>query len=169
MSQTATKKAYDWTRLVNRVFVKADRQRIYDCWATEAGLTQWFLASAGLRFADGQPRGADQPAIVGDQFTWRWHGVDYVMEGGVLEAVATERFAFTFGEEGNVTVTLTDQDDSVLVEVTHADIPDTAEGRETHVECGGGWTFYLANLKAVLEGGIDLREKDPGRQHVVNR
>jgi hypothetical protein len=28
------------------------------------------------------------------------------------------------------------------------------------VQCQLGWTFYLANLKSVIEGGVDLRNKN---------
>jgi hypothetical protein len=31
-----------------------------------------------------------------------------------------------------------------------------------------GWTFYLANLKSVLEGGLDLRNKNARLQRLVN-
>jgi hypothetical protein len=31
--------------------------------------------------------------------------------------------------------------------------------KNLYVQCQLGWTFYLANLKAVMEGGKDLRNK----------
>jgi hypothetical protein len=36
------------------------------------------------------------------------------------------------------------------------------------IECGLGWTFYLANLKSILEGGLDLRNKNPEIQKMIN-
>ena len=37
-----------------------------------------------------------------------------------------------------------------------------------YVQCGEGWTFYLANLKSVYEGGLDLRNKDIEIKGVLN-
>jgi hypothetical protein len=34
------------------------------------------------------------------------------------------------------------------------------------LDCRDGWTFYLTNLKCVIEGGPDLREKDPDMELV---
>jgi hypothetical protein len=36
------------------------------------------------------------------------------------------------------------------------------------IECGKGWTFYMTNLKSILEGGIDLRNKNERKQNVIN-
>ena len=37
-----------------------------------------------------------------------------------------------------------------------------------HMGCLGGWTFYLANLKSYLEGGVDLRNKNLALNNMVN-
>jgi len=37
-----------------------------------------------------------------------------------------------------------------------------------HLGCATGWTFYLTNLKSILEGGLDLRNKDELLTNVVN-
>jgi hypothetical protein len=48
-------------------------------------------------------------------------------------------------------------------------IPDDDESKALYfVGCGEGWTFYLANLKSILEGGIDLRNKNVSINNVVN-
>jgi hypothetical protein len=36
------------------------------------------------------------------------------------------------------------------------------------IECGKGWTFYMTNLKSILEGGIDLSNKNMSMQNVIN-
>jgi hypothetical protein len=47
--------------------------------------------------------------------------------------------------------------------------PTNAEVRASRqFGCAMGWTFFLANLKAWLEHGIDLRETNPNRTEVVN-
>jgi len=37
-----------------------------------------------------------------------------------------------------------------------------------YVGCKTGWTFYLANMKSILEGGIDLRNKNEKLQQMLN-
>ena len=169
MSADDSGAAYDWTGFVIRIYVRAELQGLYDAWTTEAGLTRWVLGTAKFRPSDGENRGPDEPAEEGDPFTWTWHGSDYVLDGKVLAAEAPKRFRFHFCEAGICDVTFTSEGDETAVEVRQTDIPDTPEGRSIHVECFGGWTFYLANLKSVLEGGLDLREKRPGRDHVANQ
>jgi len=43
-----------------------------------------------------------------------------------------------------------------------------SEQRYFYIGCGKGWTFYMANLKSILEGGIDLRNKNAAIQNVIN-
>ena len=33
--------------------------------------------------------------------------------------------------------------------------------------CNLGWSFFITNLKALLEHGIDLRETDPDKAYTV--
>lgn len=41
-------------------------------------------------------------------------------------------------------------------------------GRPDILSCKTGWTSYLANLKSVLEGGIDPRNKNEQLKAVIN-
>jgi len=46
------------------------------------------------------------------------------------------------------------------VELIQENIPEDADpSKNLFVQCQVGWTFYMANLKSVIEGGIDLRNK----------
>jgi hypothetical protein len=55
------------------------------------------------------------------------------------------------------------------VELVQENIPDDESGKLTwHVGCKTGWTFYLANMKSLYEGGIDLRNKNENLQQVLN-
>lgn len=42
------------------------------------------------------------------------------------------------------------------------------DDRNIFLGCGEGWTFYLANLKSILEGGMDLRNKNEKIRAVIN-
>ena len=37
-----------------------------------------------------------------------------------------------------------------------------------HLGCKTGWTFYLATMKSLYEGGIDLRNRNERLQQVNN-
>ena len=54
-----------------------------------------------------------------------------------------------------------------VVELTQSRIPDDSD-HGIYVDCSYGWAFYLGNLKSVLEGGIDLRNKNVDIKNVVN-
>jgi hypothetical protein len=45
---------------------------------------------------------------------------------------------------------------------------DETEQQYFYMECDKGWTFYLTNLKSVLEGGLDMRNKNLNIQQVIN-
>jgi hypothetical protein len=45
---------------------------------------------------------------------------------------------------------------------------DILKQQHYFIECGSGWSFYLVNLKSILEGGPDLRNKNPDVKHVIN-
>ena len=78
-------------------------------------------------------------------------------------------FKFTFGEAGVCTVRIIEENGIRIVELVQTDIPDDERGKHYwHVGCKTGWTFYLANLKSLMEGGIDLRNKDESLKNVVN-
>lgn len=43
------------------------------------------------------------------------------------------------------------------------------DGQPKHIGYKTGWTFYLANLKSILEGGIDLRNRNPDAGEMLNK
>jgi hypothetical protein len=56
-----------------------------------------------------------------------------------------------------------------ICELIQDRIPSNADlSHHLYVLCGEGWTFYLANLKSILEGGIDLRNKNIELTQLVN-
>lgn len=155
--------SYDWSRFAKRMVIKAPIQQVYATWASANTIEQWFLSKAHFVDANHQAREAHQPIQVGDTYTWNWYGWDGQDNGHILEANGKDRIAFTFAGACKVTVALTEQGSDTLVELVQENIPlDNASMAKIHVGCTQGWTFYLANLKSVLEGGIDLRHKDAG-------
>ena len=159
-----------WTIFTKRIPVKADIPTLYHAWTTREGLERWFLREAVFTAPDGLIRPHADFAQAGDAYLWRWHGyADDVFEAReVTEANGTDLFSFRFSGNCLVRVQLTPYDQHTLVEITQREIPeDNNPSTNLYVGCGEGWTFYLANLKSIYEGGIDLRNRDMRLQGVV--
>lgn len=162
--------AYDWSRFVLRLPVRADRQHLYDAWATAAGLERWFLRQAKFNRNDMTIPPQEQ-LQQNDRYDWWWHGWpdDITESGSVLEANGKDRFRFSFGKAGNVSVSIVTESGESMVVLEQEDIPVDEESRTYfHMGCMKGWLFYLTNLKSLMEGGIDLRNRNVGLKEVIN-
>lgn len=159
----------DWTKFTRRITVSYPTRAIYEAWAVPSQIERWFLRSAEYVGYDGQPKNRDREVEAGDGYLWRWHGyLDDVSESGVVtEANGLDKFAFTFTSDCLVTVEIKEESGETVVELTQSRIPEDAD-RCIYVDCSYGWAFYLANLKSVLEGGIDLRNRNVDVKNVVN-
>jgi len=162
---------YNWSQFKLRIPVKADIETIHRNWTTRSGLEYWFLRKAEFKKKDGSFRGNKESIKVGDTYEWLWYGYgDEAMEKGtVLEMNDKDHFKFSFGKAGNVTVRIVKEAEENIVELTQDQIPTDEQGRVNfHIGCTKGWNFYLANLKSLLEGGIDLRNRNEDLKNVVN-
>ncbi|MNF09593.1 hypothetical protein D3C80_2102910 [compost metagenome] len=64
---------------------------------------------------------------------------------------------------------LKQEEGETVVEITQSEIPTDERSKVYyHLGCSEGWTFYLANLKSVAEGGLDLRNKNEKIKRVVS-
>lgn len=155
--------SYDWSTFSQKQKLKAPVQDVYDLWASRNGLEKWFLRMAEFS-RDGEILANDKPVAAGDTYRWRWYGYpdDVTETGEILEANGKDKLSFVFGNAGKVTVGLTDVGSGITeMQLTQSDIPTDEHGKENyHVGCSTGWTFYRCNLKSILEGGIDIRNKD---------
>lgn len=161
----------NWSSFVVRIPILATTEKLYWCWATEAGMEFWFLRLSEYKTAKGDLRKPNDPVKPGDLYTWRWHGWsdETTEQGTILDCNGIDYFKFSFGKAGICTVNIKKEGQHTIVELVQDNIPDSEEGKQTwHVGCKTGWTFYLANLKSLLEGGIDLRNKDQALQEVLN-
>lgn len=162
---------YDWSRFVKRIPIKASHNSIYDAWTTGAGLERWFLRKGEYKSSAGQILETHQQVSKGDSYEWYWHGYgdEAVERGKILEANGTDLFRFVFGVEGLVTVNILTENGETLVELFQENIPtDEASKVKYHLGCSIAWTYYLTNLKSILEGGIDLRNKNINLKNVIN-
>ena len=155
--------SYDWSQFSQWIKIKAPVQTIYDLWTTRNGIESWFLRM-GEFSRNGIILDSDGPIAAGDTYRWRWHGYpDSITETGeVLDANGKDRLRFRFGEAGIVTVDIEDIGGGISrMTITQTDIPTDEHGKQNyHLGCSTGWTFYRCNMKAVVEGGVDIRNKD---------
>jgi hypothetical protein len=134
-------------------------------------MEHWFLRLSEYRKPDGTLRDGNEQVAVGDAYKWLWHGWgdETVEHGQVLACNGKDEFKFSFGKAGNCTVKIYKEQNETIVELVQDEIPTDEQGRHYwHVGCKTGWTFYLANMKSLYEGGLDLRNKNVQIQHVLN-
>jgi uncharacterized protein YndB with AHSA1/START domain len=163
--------SYNWKQFTKRITIKAPPKAIYDAWATQQGLESWFLRLAQFTNMDGTVRPKSQAIQAGDQYKWRWFGYDDSAEelNEILSVNGWDEIKFKFSGGCLVTVSIRQEEGETICELLQQmPMEDVKEQQSFFIECGKGWTFYLANLKSILEGGIDLRNKNPKIQQVIN-
>ncbi len=161
----------DWGSFSLSIPVNTSREKIYAAWTSQEQLESWFLRSSVFTKADGSTRAPHDPVQIADQYEWMWHGYpDEVKEKGVvLQENGKDLFKFSFGKAGNVTITITEEEGEQMVNLFQDEIPTDENSKfHFHIGCSKGWVFYLANLKSILEGGIDLRNKKQHEKEVIN-
>jgi uncharacterized protein YndB with AHSA1/START domain len=162
---------HNWKQFTRRIPIKASAKAIYDAWTTQQGLESWFLRLAQFTKADGSLRPKNSTIETGDTFKWLWHGYDddAKEEREVLAVNGWDELQFSFSGGCIVTVSIKQEEGENICElVQNMPMENVNEQQQYYVDCGNGWGFYMANLKSVLEGGIDLRNKNMSLKQVVN-
>ena len=135
---------------------------LYMAWATPGGLEKWLLRKANFYTIPMRLRASDEQIIKDDTYAWYWHGYDnsVVQKGTILEANGLDFLKFTFTDDSIVSVSFSTRNDLTIIELEQENIPQESDPEKNlYVQCQVGWTFYLANLKSIIEGGKDLRNK----------
>ncbi|HTQ66862.1 MAG TPA: SRPBCC domain-containing protein [Puia sp.] len=162
---------YDWSRFLKRVNIDATAHEIYHAISTRQGMEEWFLRKAIFTDKEGKLRKKNQSVHEGDRYEWYWYGWDdaTVERGTILEANGKNRFKFSFGRAGTVTISIKTEGNEMVTELLQENIPVDEQSKiYFHLGCTKGWVFYLANLKSILEGGIDLRNKNVMLKDMIN-
>ena len=162
---------YNWKQFTKRITIDADPKRILNAWSTQQGLESWFLRLAQFNDADGTLRRKDEPVQKGDRYKWLWYGYSDAIaeEKEILYTNGEDELEFSFSGGCVVKVTIKQERGEIICELQQTmPMDDEAEQRYFFIECGKGWTFYMSNLKSILEGGIDLRNKNEEIQNVIN-
>lgn len=163
-----TSSNYDWTKFNKRIAINAPISSIYNAWTKAEEIEKWFLSKAIFTLENEGQRAKNDAIRKGDTYEWHWHGSDFVATGKVLATNGKNQLQFTFFD-CPTTVEIKVETGENVVELTQTEIPpDETSIVNLHVGCSRGWTFYLANLKSYLEGGIDLRNRNDKLLDVIN-
>jgi uncharacterized protein YndB with AHSA1/START domain len=162
---------YNWKQFTKRITIDAALKSIFNAWSTQQGLESWFLRSAQFKDPGGVLRIKDEPVQKGDRYKWLWFGYSDAIaeEKEILYTNGEDELEFSFSGGCIVRVTIKQESGETICELQQTMLmDDEAEQRYFFIECGKGWTFYITNLKSILEGGIDLRNKNEEIQNVIN-
>jgi uncharacterized protein YndB with AHSA1/START domain len=139
-----------------------DIRTLYEAWATSEGLVKWFLRKADFYAILGRLREPEEFILKEDVYEWLWYGWDdsAMEKGEILEANGTDFLKFTFSGGSIVSVNIYSRNGVSIIELTQENIPEEIDpAKNLYVQCQKGWLFYMTNLKSILEGGVDLRNK----------
>lgn len=144
-----------------KIYLKANTEKLYWCWATTEGITSWFLRNAKYTSDKGEIRNPNENIQVGDSYIWEWHNWDGQEKGKVLQANGKNFLEISFAGDCKVSIAIEDKGNARLLTLKQYEIPTDEQNKlNIHYGCSNGWTFWLANLKAYLEHGILLNETE---------
>ena len=143
----AAHRPHDWSQFGETIFISRSPRDVFRAWTDPTELSRWLAPRCEI---DARRAGA---------LRLKWD--EYVETDRVL-AVEPDRSLLTTwgGEESPVrlAVTLTPDRGGTICQLHQYGMDADDSTRFTlFAGCKSGWTFYLTNLKAYLEHGIDLR------------
>lgn len=136
------------TTVTAETFVLASARSAYRAFTNSTSLREWLCDVATV-----------EPHPHGRIYLW-WRG-DFYSSGHYLELEENKRVKFRWFSDidpapTQVTVYFVEKDGGVLVRMDH-EVPDDDSWKKTAETFRENWVESLANLKSVLETGIDLR------------
>ena len=162
-------KNFNWSKFSKRIFVNTELETAYNAWTKSAELEKWFLSKASFTTKENKKILPTENTVSGSVYKWNWFAQNHYEKGTIINANGIDRIEFTFAGNCKVLVELSKEENQTLVKLTQTEIPlDNNSKKNIRLGCAFGWTFYLLNLKSVLEGGLDLRNKDTELIGVIN-
>ena len=153
---------FSFDQFTKKIYINASIEKIYECWTTVNGIRSWFLSDASYTDVNGIERNDEETIQKGDRYLWKWHNWSGKEEGTILEANGVNFIDFTFANDAcKVSVELEQVNNAVLIILKQYEMAtDDKTKMNLYNGCSCGWTFWLTNLKAYLEHGIVLNEKE---------
>jgi uncharacterized protein YndB with AHSA1/START domain len=150
----------NWEKFTKKLIIQSKPSAIYNHWLQSELIEKWFLRKCRYLSAEEEARPGNSTAQSGDSYIWEWYNWDGQEKGIVLKTIPYERIVFSFSES-EVELKLSQTNDGTLVELTQSGIPtDDDHKYNVYYGCGTAWSFWLANLKAFIEHGIVLHDKN---------
>lgn len=160
---------FNWSQFSKRIFVNTDLKTVYNCWTKSEELEKWFLSKASFFSKESGKILPTENTMSDSVYKWSWFAQNHSEEGTVINANGIDCVEFTFAGNCKVLVELSKEENQTLVKLTQTEIPlDNNSKENIRLGCAFGWTFYLLNLKSVVEGGLDLRNKNTELIGVIN-
>jgi hypothetical protein len=160
----------DFSKFVHRISIDSSQKNLYEAWSIPEKLESWLLSSA--EFTDINDIAKPKKTYIEekDTYVWKWFGFPgFVEKGKILWANEKDFLEFTFSGGCIVSIRIKRESGENICELTQMMPHEQVEDRlHFYIECGKSWAFYLTNLKSVLEGGLDLRNKNDNLTNVVN-
>ena len=151
----------NFNSFTKKIYIKASLEKLYWCWATKEGIESWLLKKAQYHCGNGNRHEPKENIIIGDSYISEWHNWNGQEKGRALQANGEDFVEFSFAGMSKVSVSLEDKKDGVLLTLKQYEIPtDDKSKLDIYNGCSNGWTFWLTNLKAYVEHGILLNEKE---------
>lgn len=126
--------------------IEAPVSKVFSALSEPEELVSWFLKSAELEHKKGGKY----------RFAWLWNS--FKQEGNVLDFKQNEKLALEWpsaGEGSVVTFTTKKDGTGTLLTMLQSGFRDN----DRKLSSLAGWTYYLTNLKSVLENDKDLRHE----------
>ncbi|PWS30836.1 SRPBCC family protein [Pedobacter paludis] len=160
---------FDWSEFTLKIAIKAGLEIVYNAWTKASELEKWFLSEVEFSDENKILLSKESNVLKGDHYKWSWYLYREIEHGRFTEANGLDFLQFTFAGNCLVDINLRKEFEYVIVELTQKNIPtDDDSKRDIRLGCHNGWSFYLINLKSVLEGGLDLRNKDNRFKPMLN-
>ncbi|MBU0983041.1 MAG: SRPBCC domain-containing protein [candidate division Zixibacteria bacterium] len=147
----------DWSQFTCRIAIKASPARVFRAWTDDKLVSRWFTEKTVI-----------EPKKNG-RIYFEWTAGD-TFETTVTSIVKNRKFVFPFDAEGTmVEVKFKKDGRGCVCELRQYNMKTSPEMKwNMHRGCITGWTFFMTNLKAYLEHGIDLRGHDPKKSYKQN-
>jgi uncharacterized protein YndB with AHSA1/START domain len=159
----------NWSEFKLRINTTASVEKTFKAVATPGGLESWFLREAGVTAA-GKQRPKGDMIQKGDEYHFQWHGHPDTMRhsGKFLSTDGKSVISFTFSQDLPVTISIYRECEETIVELAETfDATVEEVARNHYLGNMKGWIFYLINLKSILEGGLDMRNRKVELKNVL--
>ncbi|SFD60098.1 Activator of Hsp90 ATPase homolog 1-like protein [Chitinophaga sp. CF118] len=160
---------FNWKSFTKKIAVKASLGEVYDAWTKPQELESWFLEKVIFYDADKAIFNRGNNIEQGLSYEWYWYLYEEPMLGKITSVNGKDFLQFTFEGECLVDVKLEENGEFTIITLIHHNIPEDNNSKQfVRLGCSNGWTFYLTNFKSVIEGGLDLRNKDDKLGIMIN-